>query len=397
MTLQEKYNLCLEFILKWEGGYSDVPQDSGGKTNFGITQVVYSNWLKVQGKPDQEVKNITLDTVRIIYYDNYFSKIPELNTLNLSLLQVLFDTAVNFGVGGMIMFIEEALDLPITGIYVSATKEKFLQNNTANLALKIVDNRITYRYTRCKNNSSQNVFLQGWLNRDNALKEKVLSMQPVVTVNPVIMDVDPDLINFSEKKYIFEVRNLLTGKTRFLKGDGTGKQYVALNINLDRKEIKWFDKMPEAKIATEPVKKQFIDGQKLLSVAVSWIDKEFNPGQTEQCCKFVRHCLDEAGIKVGVTTNPSDGFLPTGEGYANSFAGDDIGQKIQNVNDLIQGDIILFRNTYGNWKEGTITHIGIWIGNDNFVHRPTASKPVVMDSLKNYGHFAEGRRLWQNA
>lgn len=145
--------------------------------------------------------------------------------------------------------------------------------------------------------------------------------------------------------------------------------------------------------------KQFIDTKNIVSIAKEWIGFNFHPGQREQCAAFVRDVINEAGFEIGCTKNPSDlSLLTTGStlapGYANSFAGDDIGLKITKISDLKEGDIVLFKNTYGNWKDGVITHVGIYIGNSEFIHRPTSSKPVQKDNIINYGNFAEGRRLY---
>jgi len=129
--------------------------------------------------------------------------------------------------------------------------------------------------------------------------------------------------------------------------------------------------------------------------ALAWAGKEFKPGITEQCCNFVREVLLEAGYNPGVTEKPSDNYFPTSEGYANSLAGDDIGKKISRK-DLEPGDLVFFKNTYGNYPEGTITHVGIYTGDGYFVHRPTSARPVEEVLLDNYCSgqcFAEGRRL----
>ena len=138
---------------------------------------------------------------------------------------------------------------------------------------------------------------------------------------------------------------------------------------------------------------RFIDGKKLTAEALGRVGQEFKPGQTEQCCYFVRDCLKSAGITAGITAKASDG-MQTSEGYASSLAGDDIGFKISEIKDLFPGDLVFFKNTYGTWPEGTITHIGIYIGSGYFVHRPTASRPVEKAYLESYGHFREGRRIY---
>ncbi len=129
--------------------------------------------------------------------------------------------------------------------------------------------------------------------------------------------------------------------------------------------------------------------------ALAWAGKEFKPGITEQCCNFVREVLLEAGYNPGVTEKPSDNYFPTSEGYANSLAGDDIGKKISRK-DLEPGDLVFFKNTYGNYPVGVITHVGIYTGEGFFVHRPTAARPVEKKNLDNYysgSKFVEGRRL----
>ena len=139
---------------------------------------------------------------------------------------------------------------------------------------------------------------------------------------------------------------------------------------------------------------KFVDGHKLAEKASNWKNRHFHPGQTEQCANFVRNVIKEPGNNAGVTRKASDGW-PTGPGFANSFAGDDIGKKISNKKDLKEGDIILFKNTYGNYRDGTITHVGIYTGNGKFVHRPTVNKPVKELRLEDFGHFSQARRLYK--
>jgi cell wall-associated NlpC family hydrolase len=135
---------------------------------------------------------------------------------------------------------------------------------------------------------------------------------------------------------------------------------------------------------------------KALSIAIDWTGKDFNPGQNEQCAYFVRKVFLLAGINLGVTTEPSDNYFPTDESYANSLSGDDIGSRIDEISDLLPGDLVFFKNTYGEWPDGTITHVGIYCGNEEFIHRSTIAGPVEKQSLSSYHEgkkFLEGRRI----
>jgi lysozyme family protein len=75
------------------------------------------------------------------------------------------------------MFLQEVISAyPVDGIWGPITEGQFQKNNTKATALKICDGRIEYRYQRVKQNGSQRVFLQGWLNRDNDLKAFIRGM-----------------------------------------------------------------------------------------------------------------------------------------------------------------------------------------------------------------------------
>lgn len=134
-----------------------------------------------------------------------------------------------------------------------------------------------------------------------------------------------------------------------------------------------------------------------VQVAKSWVGRNFRPGVTEQCAAFVRAVFEEAGIDLPAAKRPADwsvtSGLPQGPGYANSLSGDEIGTYV-GFGQLQPGDIVTFFNTYGNYPEGTITHVGIYVGDGMMVHRPTASRPVEQVDMAGWlSVFAEGRRL----
>ena len=54
----QAFQESLPFILRWEGGYVNHPNDPGGPTNKGVTQKVYDAWRRRQGLPTCDVKLI---------------------------------------------------------------------------------------------------------------------------------------------------------------------------------------------------------------------------------------------------------------------------------------------------------------------------------------------------
>ena len=137
------------------------------------------------------------------------------------------------------------------------------------------------------------------------------------------------------------------------------------------------------------------DAMKVVRSAQSWVGKSFNAGQSAQCANFVRAVFNDARVPVNVTSNPSDKYLPTGSGMANSFAGDDVGSRVPSLNEIQPGDIVMYKNTYGNYPEGTITHVGIYEGNGMLIHRPTAAKPVTRINVA-YSRIADIRRPYRS-
>lgn len=136
-----------------------------------------------------------------------------------------------------------------------------------------------------------------------------------------------------------------------------------------------------------------IDGSAIAAIALEWAGKDYNPGVTAQCAYFVREVLKQAGVTPTpeVTAQPLDDHAP-GLGTANSF-GADQGDVITDKNQLQPGDLVMFENTYGNWEPGTITHVGIAVGDGMMVDRPTASKPVQHRPIDTFPHFAGAIRL----
>ena len=181
MTEQQIFQEALAFTLKWEGGYVNHKYDLGGATNKGITQRTYNKYRDQIKKPRQSVKYISNSEVESIYYQYYWKPVKA-NRMERALAIVMFDTAVNLGVngstkdGGAIKHLQKALNITATGYWGYITENTFsktLKSEQYSLALKVNKHTQDYRYERVKQNPSQKVFLQGWLNRDKALRNYI--------------------------------------------------------------------------------------------------------------------------------------------------------------------------------------------------------------------------------
>lgn len=97
-------------------------------------------------------------------------------------------------------------------------------------------------------------------------------------------------------------------------------------------------------------------------------------GEGEQCSNSTRSVLEAAGHPAaGKTTKKGDldpeGLKYSAPSFAASFAGSDMGTVKRSISALTPGDIMLWKDTYGNYVPGAITHVGIaGPGNSQFDH-----------------------------
>jgi hypothetical protein len=110
------------------------------------------------------------------------------------------------------------------------------------------------------------------------------------------------------------------------------------------------------------------DNQKILSASRKIIGE--GKGVINQCAITTRKALTLAGNPVGgKTTSIGDLDVPkgpskftTGEGYAASLAGSDLGKVIKNKPEIKGGDLIFWRadrDKGGEVNKGAITHVGV--------------------------------------
>lgn len=144
-------------------------------------------------------------------------------------------------------------------------------------------------------------------------------------------------------------------------------------------------------------------GEHISQTAMLWQGMDFRVGQAEQCMNWTRTVLQAACgahfAKLQTETpwdlhllGPDDQLHPT---HADSLASEEFGEKISTITELKPGDLVFLQNTYGNWAEGVITHIGIATGNGQYIHRVTSNQGVVKTEAIPADDFQAGLRLNQ--
>lgn len=163
---------ALPFVLRWEGGYVNHPNDPGGATNKGITQAVYDNWRGQQGLPAQDVRKLIDDELMAIYERDYWAP-ARCPLMRSPLDQVHFDTAVNMGVGRATRFLQHAVGAAVDGALGPGTQRCLGACEPAEAVVRYCDAREAYYRNLAVRRVDLAVFLKGWLNRLNALRKEV--------------------------------------------------------------------------------------------------------------------------------------------------------------------------------------------------------------------------------
>ena len=160
MTTSPRFRACLAETLRWEGGWSDDPHDTGGATNKGITIGVYAGYVGALGtalKTDargrvtvldqwayqqlvEELRTISDTMVAEIYHRQYWQPVRG-GDLPPGIDCAVFDFAVNSGVGRAIRHLQKVLGVTVDGHIGAATIAAARQADPAVIVPKLMDSR----------------------------------------------------------------------------------------------------------------------------------------------------------------------------------------------------------------------------------------------------------------
>jgi lysozyme family protein len=167
--MTKNFRDCLELVLRHEGGYVDHPKDPGGRTNLGVTQRVWEEWI---GHPatEKDMRELTPAIVAPMYEMRYWrtsycEKLPR----GLDLL--VFSMAVNAGAGRSVKLLQDAIGVVADGVIGPNTMAKINEANVETLIDKFSEARTAFY----KGLKLFPVFGRGWLSRTD--KERLEALQ----------------------------------------------------------------------------------------------------------------------------------------------------------------------------------------------------------------------------
>ena len=161
-SYSKKFSTAFKSLICFEGEYSNDNLDHGGETKFGICKRSY---------PDLDIKNLTLDEAKKIYYNDYWNGYGYDQIKSILVSSKVFNITVNTGPRQSHKILQRALratglnNLDEDGIFGPKTLEA---TNTANpkalVAALRSENAGFYRIL-VANQPSQNKFIKGWMKR----------------------------------------------------------------------------------------------------------------------------------------------------------------------------------------------------------------------------------------
>lgn len=165
-------NKLAPFILQWEGGFVNDPDDLGGATNMGVTIGTYKNYRKKKGLPEphvEDLKKLSKEEWTDIMKSGYWDKWRADQIVNQSVANILVDWVWASGNHG-IKRPQKILGVKVDGIVGPQTIAAINARESKELFYAIKADRIKFVEEICISRPANNKFKKGWLNRINAIK-----------------------------------------------------------------------------------------------------------------------------------------------------------------------------------------------------------------------------------
>lgn len=209
---KSRFDICLDAVLRHEGGYADHPDDPGGATNMGITRQTLADWRNISpwtALPKSAVRALTRAEAALIYRTNYWDRCHAAQ-LPAGLDLALFDFAVNSGPDRAVRTLQAALDVTIDGQVGPLTLAACAARDVSGLINALCDRRLQF-LKRLRTFAS---FGAGWTRRVAAVRKAALAATgttPTTTHRRTIMDI----LN-GYKTYLVALLMLLAGLAQVL-------------------------------------------------------------------------------------------------------------------------------------------------------------------------------------
>lgn len=160
------------FILQWEGGFVNDPDDLGGATNMGVTIGTYEAYCRKKGYPRptiERLKNLTKEDWAEIFKTMYWDRWRADEIKNQSVANIVVDWVWASGVHG-IKRPQRLLGVVADGLVGAKTITAMNAADPKKLFEAIKADRAKFIDEICKARPKNEKYRKGWMNRINAIK-----------------------------------------------------------------------------------------------------------------------------------------------------------------------------------------------------------------------------------
>jgi lysozyme family protein len=154
-----RFDACMPFIFKAEGGYSDNPADPGGPTNFGITLATLRAYDGDPNLTADDVKKLTPAVAKEIYRTAYWNRM-QCGALPAGLDLEVFDFGVNSGPAESVKTLQRLVGVTQDGSVGPITLAAVGQFNVGDLIGRFAQARLAFYQSL-----NMPEFEQGWATR----------------------------------------------------------------------------------------------------------------------------------------------------------------------------------------------------------------------------------------
>lgn len=160
------------FILQWEGGFVNDPDDLGGATNMGVTIGTYEAYCRKKGYPRptvERLKNLTKEEWHNIFKSLYWDRWKADSINNQAVANIIVDWVWASGVHG-IKRPQKLLGVAADGLVGPKTIAAINAADPRKLFDAIKADRAKFIDEICKARPKNEKYRKGWMNRINAIK-----------------------------------------------------------------------------------------------------------------------------------------------------------------------------------------------------------------------------------
>ena len=165
------FNETMKLMLNLEGGKTDEKSDRGGRTNFGITQRTYNDWLKQNKLKSSDVFKISKERALKIYKKQFWGVIKG-DQLPHNVAKAIMSMALTDGPQDSVRFIQRLLNIEQTGFMGPKTLAAIwskCKKDDKMFTKQILDAQIK----RYKSDEQADTYGKGWTNRADLVAENI--------------------------------------------------------------------------------------------------------------------------------------------------------------------------------------------------------------------------------